>query len=96
MGEEKRNRIVAAVTVNAIILVFIIVAVIIYQIVTISVLSARKKQLYAELYELQQQYEEAGDILDRLENDEEYRRIVTALGQLGEDVSNLLPEKGAN
>lgn len=96
MSEEKRNRIVAAVTVNAIILVFIIVAVIIYQIVTISVLNARKKELYEELYRIQQQYENAEDVLYKLQNDEKYLEIVLALGQLGEDVSNLLPENSGN
>ncbi len=87
MSEEKRNKIIAAVTVNAIILIFIIVAVIIYQLVTISALNNRKKDLYEELYRIEQKYEDAEDILERLQNDEEYREVLEALGKLGEDVS---------
>ena len=92
MSEEKRNKIIAAVTVNAIILVFIIVAVIIYQIVEISVLNARKKALYEELYSVQLKYEHAEDILDRLQNDDEFLRIILELGKLGEDVSEFLSQ----
>ena len=87
MSEEKRNKIIAAVTVNAIILIFIIVAVIIYQLVTISALNNRKKDLNEELYRIEQKYEDAEDILERLQNDEEYREVLEALGKLGEDVS---------
>ena len=92
MSEEKRNKIIAAVTVNAIILIFIIVAVIIYQIVEISVLNARKKALYDELYVVTQRYEHAEDILDRLQNDDEFLRIILELGKLGEDVSEFLSQ----
>lgn len=87
MGEEKRNRIIAAITVNAIILIFIIVAVIIYQLVTISVLNARKKELYEEKARIERRYEDGLDILDRLQNDEEYLAVLEALAQLGENVS---------
>lgn len=45
MTEEKRNRIISAVTVNAVILIFILVAVAIYQIVDITVISRRRKDL---------------------------------------------------
>ena len=87
MEEEKRKRIAAAITVNAILLLFIIVGVLIYQVVAISVLTARKKELNKELSEVRKKYEYAEDILDRLENDDEYLRIIQELGKLGEDVS---------
>ena len=67
MGEEKRNKIVAAITVNAILLIFIILAVLIAQVVQISVLKRRRNQLKAELAALVAQYESAEDILDDLE-----------------------------
>ena len=92
MDEEKRNKIIAAITVNAIILIFIIVAVLIYQIVTISVLNARRKALYEEVYIVTQKYEYEEDILDRLQNDDEFLRIITELGKLGEDTSGYLSE----
>lgn len=84
MEEEKRNKIVAAVTINAIILIFIIVAVIIYQIVTISVLNRRKRELWAEYYRLEELLEYEQDILQRLEYDIEFQEIIEALGKLGE------------
>ncbi len=87
MSEEKRNRIIAAVTVNAVVLIFIIVAVIIYQIVTISVLNNRKRELYEEKARIERQYDDATDILERLQNDEEYLAVLQALAQLGENVS---------
>ena len=92
MEEEKRNKIVAAVTINAIILIFIIVAVIIYQIVTISVLNKRKRELWAEYYRLEQKLADAEDILDRLKYDEEFREVIEALGKLGETVPEYSPE----
>lgn len=86
MGEEKRNKIVAAVVINAILLVFIIAAVLIAQIVQISVLKRRKASLLDELYRLEQQLEEDQDTLQRLETDEKYREIVIQLAQMGIDV----------
>ena len=87
MEEEKRKKIVAAITVNAILLLFIIVGVLIYQIIEIGVLTSRKKALNEELAAVRRKYEYAQDILDRLETDDEYLRIITELGKLGEDVS---------
>ncbi|MCM1439419.1 MAG: hypothetical protein NC131_09515 [Roseburia sp.] len=68
MGEEKRNKIVAAVTVNAILLVFIIIAVLVAQIVQISVLKRRKNQLISELQALYLEYEEKDQLKEDLEN----------------------------
>lgn len=90
MGEEKRNRIVAALTVNAVILVFIIVAVIIYQIVEISVLSARKRDLLAELSALKAEMTTTENFLDRYNTDEEFKLVVDQLVQLGYSRDDLL------
>ena len=90
MGDEKRNRIVAAVTVNAIILVFIIVAVIIYQIVAISVLNARKRDLLGELSALKAELATGEDFLDRYNKDDQFKLIVDQLVQLGYDRDELL------
>ena len=92
MSEEKSNKIIAAAVINAIILLFIIVSVLIYQVVTISVMNARKNKLKQELHLVQQKYEYAEDILDRLQNDDEFLRIIEELGKLGEDVSGYLSE----
>lgn len=87
MGEEKRNKIVAAVVINAVLLVFIIVAVLIAQIVQISILKRRKAALLEELTRLEQILEEDQNTLDRLETDEKYREIVIQLAQMGVDVT---------
>lgn len=49
MAEEKRNRIIAAVTINLIILLAILAAVAIYQLVDIAVLSRRRDKLSSEV-----------------------------------------------
>lgn len=67
MGEEKRNKIVAAITVNAILLIFIILAVLIAQVVQISVLKRRRNELKSELQAYVAKYESAEDMLDELE-----------------------------
>ena len=54
MGNEKRNRIVAAVTVNLIILVAILVAVIVYQMVQINIVKRDKKAIIKEIERLEQ------------------------------------------
>ncbi len=83
MGEEKRNKIVAAVTVNAILLIFIILAVLIAQIVQISVLRRRKAELFAQLEALSARYETSDDILTDLENHGEAYELTVKLTQLG-------------
>lgn len=67
MGEEKRNKIVAAITVNAILLVFIILAVLIAQVVQISVLKRRRDALKSELQAYVAKYNDKKDILDEIE-----------------------------
>ena len=83
----KRNKGVAATVVNAVLLVFIIVAVLIAQIVQISVLKRRKAALLDELYRLEQQLEESTDMLDRLETDQKYLEILQQLVDMGVDVT---------
>ena len=90
MGEEKRNKIVAAVTVNAILLVFIILAVLIAQIVQISVLKRRKNVLISELQTLVKQLDE--DLKQGLYEDidsEIYKRILQ-LQQAGMTTDEIL------
>jgi predicted PurR-regulated permease PerM len=65
MSEEKRNRIIGAITVNAVLLIVIIFAVIIYQIVEISILSAKRKELLNEYAKTMQELQESEDWLDQ-------------------------------
>ncbi|MDE6597617.1 MAG: hypothetical protein K2K60_03150 [Clostridia bacterium] len=65
MAEEKRNRILAAVIINLIVLLAILAAVAIYQLVDIAVLKSRRNKLNSEL----NQYIEA---TEKLENSYEY------------------------
>ena len=55
MADEKRNRIIAAVTVNGIILIAILAAVIIYQIVQITLVKHNKNAIVKEIERLEQQ-----------------------------------------
>lgn len=83
INEEKRNKITAAITINAVLLVFILVAVVIAQIVSIGVLTKRRNKLVSEEEQLQQQLEESEDVLDRLENDDKYLQTVIQITQIG-------------
>jgi predicted PurR-regulated permease PerM len=65
MSEQKRNRIIGAITVNAVLLIVIIFAVIIYQIVEISILSAKRKELLNEYAKTMQELQESEDWLDQ-------------------------------
>ncbi|MGN0818282.1 MAG: hypothetical protein ACI4L9_04865 [Candidatus Coproplasma sp.] len=77
MNEEKKNRIVAAVTVASVMLVVVLVAVVIYQIVDISMLQARKRQLVNEYEEILQQIEDSEDLIDKI--DLEYDEVMYIL-----------------
>ena len=93
MGEEKRNKIVAAITVNAILLIFIILAVLIAQIVQISVLKRRKATLISQLKEYYETLESGENLWDKLQNDEQFRNVVTQLYQMGyteDDIKRML------
>ena len=74
MSEEKRNRIKVAVTINAVLLVFILFAVVIAQIVTMGIMKNREEQIRQEYEEIQQQYDESKDLLEKLEQDEQLRK----------------------
>jgi cell division protein FtsI/penicillin-binding protein 2 len=80
VNEKKHNRIVAAVTVNAVLLIVIIFAVIIYQIVEISILSARKKELTEEYNRLSQEYEQCVDNLEKLDLEDQLYNLAIQLG----------------
>ena len=54
MNEQKKNRVAAALTVNAIILIFILAAVAIYTLVEVSVKAREKRELQAEIARYEQ------------------------------------------
>ena len=64
MTEEKRNRIIAAVTVNAILLIVILAAVVIYQVVQITVVRRNKNDMLTEIEQLKQATEREQTSLD--------------------------------
>lgn len=94
MKEEKHNKIVAAITVNAVLFVFILVAIIIAQIVQISVLSRRKQDLQAAYAVLLVEKENAQTIEEKLDVDEKFKKwlleYIDAYGD--EDPLNVLPD----
>ena len=99
MGEEKRNKIVAAITVNAILLIFIILAVLIAQIVQISVLKRRKNVLVAELQTLVRQLDDVTELEENLKNglyedidSEIYKRILQLrqAGMTSEEILDII------
>lgn len=94
MKEEKHNRVVAAITVNAVLLVFILVAIIIAQIVQISVLNRRKEELQTTYAALQVEKESAQTIEQKLDVDEKFKNwLVEYINVYGdEDPLNVLPD----
>ncbi|MGN0812983.1 MAG: hypothetical protein ACI4MQ_05720 [Candidatus Coproplasma sp.] len=74
MKEEKHNRVVAAITVNAVLLVFILVAIVIAQIVQISVLNRRKQELQTTYAELMAEKKDIDGIDEQLEFDEKFSK----------------------
>ncbi len=83
MGEEKRNKVVAAITINAILLIFIIIAVLIAQIVQISVLRRRKNALINEYNTLVNERDNLKDFIDKYEKDEAIRQLILEMKKLG-------------
>ena len=83
MGEEKRNKVVAAITINAILLIFIIIAVLIAQIVQISVLRRRKNDLINECNTLVNERDKLEDFIDKYEKDEAIRQLILEMKKLG-------------
>ncbi|MGN1373416.1 MAG: hypothetical protein ACI4VK_05145 [Candidatus Coproplasma sp.] len=94
MKEEKHNRVVAAITVNAVLFVFILIAIIIAQIVQISVLNRRKQELLNVSYAYEEELKNSNDLIERLENDDEfYRWFMQYVDVYGdEDPLNILPD----
>lgn len=98
MREEKHNKVVAAITVNAVLLVFILVAIIIAQIVQISVLNRRKQELretYAALMVEKDRIDKLEDNLEeKLGFDEEYTQwLLQYIDVYGdEDPLNIFPD----
>lgn len=64
MNEEKRNRIIAAVTVNVILLIVVLAAVVIYQLVEITSISRRRAQIEEKIAVYRTQTENAQNTLD--------------------------------
>lgn len=93
MKDEKRNRIVVAITVNAVILVFILFAVVISQIVQINVLQRRKQELLARGEQLRAELAEDEELYDKIQTDEEYYKWYLEYIELfgDEDPQNILP-----
>ncbi|MGN0823696.1 MAG: hypothetical protein ACI4MB_01355 [Candidatus Coproplasma sp.] len=93
MKDEKRNKIAVAITVNMVLLVFILVAIIIAQIVQISVLSRRKQELQETYAILQVEKEKAETTEELLEVDEKYTKwLLEYIKVYGdEDPLNVLP-----
>ena len=64
MTEEKRNRILAAVTVNVILLIAILAAVIIYQIIEIKIVSRKREEIIKKIEYLQNETDKTENTLD--------------------------------
>ncbi|MGN1060662.1 MAG: hypothetical protein ACI4QN_02910 [Candidatus Coproplasma sp.] len=94
MKDEKRNKIAVAITVNMVLLVFILVAIIIAQIVQISVLSRRKQELQETYASLQIEKEKAESVEEQLEVDEKFKKwLLEYINVYGdEDPLNVLPD----
>lgn len=65
MTEEKLKKIVTASTISAVLLLFILICVLIYQVVALSIANDKKRQLEQEIVSLQQS-------IDNYENDYDY------------------------
>lgn len=78
MKDEKRNRIFAAATVNVILLICILAAVVIYQLAVIIDATRQKAQIQAEITQLEEDIKNAQGELDfyqslELLSDEQYK-----------------------
>lgn len=73
MTEEKRARLMAAVTVNVILLIAILAAVLVYQLVVLTTLRTERKRITVEIERYEQMVQESDDYLERLQS-EEYLR----------------------
>lgn len=73
MTEEKRARLMAAVTVNVILLIAILAAVLVYQLIVLTTLRSERKRITEEIERYEQMVQESEDYLERLQS-EEYLR----------------------
>jgi len=86
MTEEKRKRIIVAITVGVVILVFVLIAVVIAQLVQISVLNRRKKELQQQLTAYFATYKTLDDWQADIKEDEEaYAWFLEFIDLVGED-----------
>lgn len=86
MNNEKRNRIMAAVTVASVLLIVIIVAILIYQICEICILSSRKKEMEKEYQTILEEQSKCEDWLDYYYNHEDEVMYTLILQQYGAGV----------
>lgn len=70
MTEEKRNRIIAAITVNVILLIAILAAVIIYQIISMVILERKRDGMQSEYDRLLRQTEDTKNDLAYYESEQ--------------------------
>lgn len=80
MDEQKKNRLAAAITVNVILLIVILAAVIVYQIVEIAMVNAKRNQIVAEINEYEQKIEQSEDALDYLKSEQYLLDLAFQLG----------------
>ena len=83
---EKRNRIMAAVTVVSVLLIAILAAILIYQMVEMNILASRKKQMEQELKYTQSEIEKCENWLEYYYLNEDEVMYTLILQQYGSDV----------
>lgn len=69
MTEEKRSRIIAAITVTVVLLIVILTAIVIYQLVILSSMKKRKQNIENEIQYLQEQTAQESQTLEDLQSD---------------------------
>lgn len=79
MDNNKKTKIACAAAVNAVLLIVLMLVVVVYQIIEISVLSAKKKKLVSEYQAITQKVQESEDWLDYYENHDEEIMYILAL-----------------
>lgn len=80
MSNLKRERIAAAVTVNVILLIIILAAVIVYQLITLSVLSKKRDNLQAEIARYEQLIKQGEDDLEFLQSEQNLLELALQYG----------------
>ncbi len=80
MTEEKRNRLVAAITVNVILLVVILAAVVIFQLAVITSASQQRTRMAEEIAEYDRLVKEGESRLDWLKSNENLRDLAVEYG----------------